>query len=390
MPDITIIKLKIRRGTDAQRKTVVLEQGELGYAVDTGRVFIGDGITLGGNSVSPTFHLPLSTQNIRTSTKATQGDIVSEAGWLYQLVGTDGTKLDAWRFIGTETDNRTIEYSTNGQIRVLSLKDNGIGGNSFDGTAAYSQGGLVATLNDGLSANVDKSTITIDLNNKIKVGTINHTNISNSSFLDGLKGGGSSKIGLQLKPGGGMGVDSGGLHVSAFPSIPGGGLVIGNINVDATFDLSKGLQTGQNGLLHAKFYEREDPISYNASQGKLGLSFETSHFKIDSTKLTLNETFPTGQAKTQVEGYFKSVAVSPNGRITGTVSTVIDILSSYTTGGLSSFNGYATSVIESISARDSKNNVVMLSSAGFMCLSGVTTQEGNTIPRSIAIPIFLY
>ena len=29
MPDIEIVKLKLRRGTDAQRQTVTLEQGEL-------------------------------------------------------------------------------------------------------------------------------------------------------------------------------------------------------------------------------------------------------------------------------------------------------------------------------------------------------------------------
>ena len=38
MPDIEIVKLKLRRGTDAQRQTVKLEQGELGYTTDAKRV----------------------------------------------------------------------------------------------------------------------------------------------------------------------------------------------------------------------------------------------------------------------------------------------------------------------------------------------------------------
>ena len=51
MADITIVKLKVRRGTDAQRKTIVLDQGEVGYTLDTKRLFVGDGSKLGGNVV---------------------------------------------------------------------------------------------------------------------------------------------------------------------------------------------------------------------------------------------------------------------------------------------------------------------------------------------------
>lgn len=47
----TVIKLIIRRGTNADRQTIVLASGELGYAIDTKRVYVGDGITLGGNIV---------------------------------------------------------------------------------------------------------------------------------------------------------------------------------------------------------------------------------------------------------------------------------------------------------------------------------------------------
>ena len=51
MPDIEIVKLKLRRGTDSQRENVVLEQGELGYTTDSKRVFVGDGFLSGGNVV---------------------------------------------------------------------------------------------------------------------------------------------------------------------------------------------------------------------------------------------------------------------------------------------------------------------------------------------------
>ena len=51
MPDIKIVKIKLRRGSEIQRKLVTLDQGELGYVTDTKRVFVGDGSTVGGISV---------------------------------------------------------------------------------------------------------------------------------------------------------------------------------------------------------------------------------------------------------------------------------------------------------------------------------------------------
>ena len=45
------MSIKIRRGTNAQRLSIVLEDGELGYTTDTKKVYIGDGTTTGGNIV---------------------------------------------------------------------------------------------------------------------------------------------------------------------------------------------------------------------------------------------------------------------------------------------------------------------------------------------------
>ena len=44
--------IKIRRGLDADRLSVVFDQGEIVYTTDTKLVFIGDGVTPGGNPVS--------------------------------------------------------------------------------------------------------------------------------------------------------------------------------------------------------------------------------------------------------------------------------------------------------------------------------------------------
>jgi hypothetical protein len=44
----TLVQIIIRTGTDASRQQIVLAAGELGYTVDTQRLFIGDGVTYGG------------------------------------------------------------------------------------------------------------------------------------------------------------------------------------------------------------------------------------------------------------------------------------------------------------------------------------------------------
>lgn len=45
------MSLKIRRGTDEARQFVVLEQGEIAYTTDTKKLFIGDGVAIGGKNV---------------------------------------------------------------------------------------------------------------------------------------------------------------------------------------------------------------------------------------------------------------------------------------------------------------------------------------------------
>ena len=52
MIDRRIGKVKLRRGTDLQRKSMIFEEGEIIYATDTKRAFVGDGVTKGGIAIS--------------------------------------------------------------------------------------------------------------------------------------------------------------------------------------------------------------------------------------------------------------------------------------------------------------------------------------------------
>jgi len=49
--DKTVLKILVRRGLDSERQEVRLDEGELGYTIDTKRLFVGDGLGGGGNVV---------------------------------------------------------------------------------------------------------------------------------------------------------------------------------------------------------------------------------------------------------------------------------------------------------------------------------------------------
>jgi len=50
----TILRILVRRGSEAEKNSVILAQGEPGYALDTQKLYIGDGVNYGGNPVPNT------------------------------------------------------------------------------------------------------------------------------------------------------------------------------------------------------------------------------------------------------------------------------------------------------------------------------------------------
>lgn len=169
MPDIKIIKLKLRRGLESQRLLITLDQGELGYTIDSKRVFVGDGATTGGLVVGSKSFTPIAAN--KTSLAAYQGDLVVENSLLYQLTGTDATQTSAWKYIGPQIDNASIKFNGSNQLTI----------NTASSTLVFSSGAIAAT-SQGLSARVDNSTIIIS-SNQLRVGTITNTNINVSTLL---------------------------------------------------------------------------------------------------------------------------------------------------------------------------------------------------------------
>lgn len=132
MATVSVVKLKVRRGTDAQRKTVTFDNGELAYVTDPDarRVFVGDGVTVGGVSTSMKFFYgSLNSAVAGFSTpfsKAQIGDLIfnSDDTQLYVLSGNDingfpnFTQRTAYQRISVTLDQRTLSYGNGGQLRV--------------------------------------------------------------------------------------------------------------------------------------------------------------------------------------------------------------------------------------------------------------------------------
>ena len=190
MPDIEIVKLKLRRGTDTQRESVVLEQGELGYTTDSKRVFVGDGFLSGGNVVGAKNHPPMYIGSRTDLTEAVTGDMVYEDNLLYQLSGTDAAQLSAWAFIGTRVDGTTLEYDAG----VLELKDNGITIDKVASDFVVPNGGIEIT-STGLSAAVDGSTIFVNGSGQLESSRLY---LSSGDISLGLSGAGGDPIGVDV------------------------------------------------------------------------------------------------------------------------------------------------------------------------------------------------
>ena len=90
----TVVKILVRRGLEVERLDTLLSEGELGYSVDTRRLFIGDGYNLGGNPVSNlNFGNVLNIQSYLPY--AMRGDTIKSNNLNY-ILGTDQTQQNGW------------------------------------------------------------------------------------------------------------------------------------------------------------------------------------------------------------------------------------------------------------------------------------------------------
>jgi hypothetical protein len=119
MPTVDVAKIKIRRGSNTDRKLIILDSGELGYTIDTNRVYVGNGTLKGGSSVGTFNFNNLTRANISVKNKAEVGDLVFDNYILYSLSGSDPSLTASWMRLTPNVDGTTIQYNTDHQLEVL-------------------------------------------------------------------------------------------------------------------------------------------------------------------------------------------------------------------------------------------------------------------------------
>ena len=118
----TVVKILVRRGLESERLQTTLTEGEIGYSIDTQRMFVGDGITPGGVIAGNKF-LGATGNIIAYSAAAQKGDTIYQTSdnVLYGYNSEEGPWLDIHPkpYVGTVTNgNASLEKANNGNWRV--------------------------------------------------------------------------------------------------------------------------------------------------------------------------------------------------------------------------------------------------------------------------------
>ena len=196
MATISVVKLKVRRGTDSQRQQIVLDQGEMGYVTDSGsqRLFVGDGFTTGGVAAGVKLYLGSITETNAPAFQFTQtGDLVynTDNSSFYTLTGTtqdingnffpDYTNPQAYQFIGPVTDNATIKYTSIGNLTVVpnSINENYINSSAFDLNNGFAR----SSSSSPFRVNYDNTTIKVNNSHQLYVFIDGATIKSNTGGL---------------------------------------------------------------------------------------------------------------------------------------------------------------------------------------------------------------
>ena len=180
MATVSVVKIKVRRGTDNDRKLITLDVGELGYVQDAAsrRLFVGDGSTKGGNPAGAKLYSGDFVNDPTNLTTSQVGDIVfnSYDNRLYCLTGVDINNFpdydnsEAYQFIGTRADNNTIEYTSTGflQVKDYGVTREKVNDNLFDTTQ-----GIYRDPSGTISVKYDNSTVKINGSGELYVDTTN-------------------------------------------------------------------------------------------------------------------------------------------------------------------------------------------------------------------------
>lgn len=194
----TVVKILVRRGLEVERQETLLSEGELGYSVDSQRLFIGDGYNLGGNPVA-NVNFGIVYNRLQYSPFAQPGDMIRQFNFNY--VFSDGD----WQPVNTELyrdiiniggiDNyfQTLEYSLD-PYNSLRIAPGGLGdgivvdyNNGPSGDVSNTIQGLYSTVNfDARFLSLCAYRSINSTNDSSRVGSLYFGNIFTKTVKDNL------------------------------------------------------------------------------------------------------------------------------------------------------------------------------------------------------------
>lgn len=372
MAQINIAKIKLRRGTDAQRLTVVLDQGEITYSQDGQRIYVGDGVKIGGLHVASKIHSPITTQNGLTAVNAEKNDVCYADGTLYQLSGSDSSSLSGWMSINSFSVDETTTVITGSN--TITVASSGINADHLDPSTfaggVENDGTNVRVLHDG---SFDTSTEVLKISN----AGVTEFHISSDALTGVIGGGSGGKINLNYDSTYFVENSAGELSLTDSPSfgfdeispdLIGRGLYLDSFNKTLNSNISD-IDELQGGL------------SKN-SEGVIGLSTPFSE-AIDGSP-------------------FNNMTVDVHGRISSLTTAITDTLSATSSSNSATTllgspdqqnEGFPIANITEITGLSSNGittETVYLSSSGFITFSGdLSASSGKNVPR-FAIPIYTF
>jgi hypothetical protein len=370
--NIEIVKFKTRRGSDATRRQVVLDQGEIGSTTDTKRVFVGDGSTTGGVVVGNKIHPDVVNEIDLEGINAEIGDLARANGKVYRLAYSTYDDLSSWELFSQELDGLYIT-NTGG---TLTIGASSVDGSRLNANALSSTSIALSSINglNRLVVNYNTSTFTISSEQlALKTGGVNELHISSGALAPGLSGGSGNKIGIDVD-GVTLGFTGNKLTVLSTPIT-----ALGVNNLGAGFTTT---------------YVSGAPV------------VNTNITNIDSSFFTLcagGVLTVAGSISSEQE--LPMFTVDTGGIIRGVQSSIFDLLScedlpenapfvGSPDQTLSSFQApFNQTIITVISSYANPTDpiVLTLSSAGFIAFEGNSVvRNGERVPGRFAIPVFTF
>lgn len=342
--NIEIAKIKIRRGTDAQRKSTILDQGEIAFTLDTKRLYVGNGVLSGGTPASNKIFTPLTNVYSLTATPSEVGDFGRANNAFYQLTASDYTNLNSWVNVNPNIDSRQLEYSTNNtiSIKLSSLSAFNIDPVTVDNGLKI-QGGILQTNFNTKSLEISSNQISL------KVAGIDEREIASSTFTNGLTGGSGDKVGIRFDP--------------------------------RSFYLSAGVfSLSSTGTVKG--------VDNNSLKEVGGIASMNNIFTPITRELSRPSTDQFGRVTFQESSIFDTLTGNSTLNGNNSLSAIFNGTPTHTLSG--GIPGLRITRFEAISSNGVSTTTLTLSSAGFLTFEGgYPTRSGKLVGR-FAIPIFAY